>query len=143
MKKLILLLCFGIISAIAGTSSYKKTIYIPFAPQYRPYEALWQAQGYIESSNRDSALNRKELAYGRMQIRGIRLKDYEQRTGKHYTLEDCFNEKTTREIWFYYVSKFHYTDIDGFCKEWNGRGEGYKEYTQKVKKRLKYLEMIK
>ena len=141
MKKLLLLLCFGILVSLAGNPAYNETIYIPFSLVYRPYEPLYQAQSYIESSNRDSALNIKEQAFGRMQIRAIRLKDYNDRTGKSYTLQDCYNEKISKEIWLYYATKFHPSDYEGISKGWNGRGKSNKIYWNKVKKRLKYLEM--
>ena len=141
MKKLLLLLCFGIISSIAGNPYNDKALYIRFEHPYRPYETLYQAQGYVESTNRDSVLNHKEQAFGRMQIRAIRLKDYNDRTGKSYTLQDCYNEKISKEIWLYYATKFHPSDYEGISKGWNGRGKSNKIYWNKVKKRLKYLEM--
>ncbi len=121
MKKLLLLLCFGIISAIAGTPHDIKVIYLPFEPPYRPFKTLYQAQGHVESSQRDSALNREEQAYGRVQIRAIRLRDFNRRTGKSYTLQDCYNEKISKEVWLFYATQFHYTENMAISKAWNGK----------------------
>lgn len=135
MKKLILLLCFGIISSIAGPHN-EKVIYIEESPVFRPLDALWDASVYVESSDNDNALNRLEGAFGCVQIRMIRLRDYNMRTGKSYKLQDCYNRQISKEIWFYYATQFHHSNYESICKAWNGRGKSNRIYWAKIKKRL-------
>lgn len=137
MKKRFILLIFGLLIGIAAYAPGYNALIIQNAPQYRPYEALWDAQSYLESSGDNNALNRKEGAYGRLQIRAIRLRDYNGRSGKSYSLQDCFDENVTREIWWHYIQKYHYNDIEGVAKIWNGKGRLHKEYAKKIKN---YLE---
>jgi len=102
----------------------------------KPYEKLWLACCMVESSNDSLALNIPEGATGIVQIRPIKLLDYNQRTGKGYHIRDCYNIKISKEIWYYYVSKFSPDDLVGICREWNGKGIKHKEYIEKIKKHL-------
>ena len=135
MKKLILLLCFGIITLAAG-SPPSNTLIIESKPPVSPFKALMGATAWVESSNDTTALNLEELAFGVYQIRAIRLKDYNTRTGKGYTLQDCYNKQISDEIYLYYASKFHPSNLEGVAKSWNGSGEMTKKYWDKIKKQL-------
>lgn len=137
MKKRLILLCFGIMVSVAGYSPANNTLTIAIKPPISPYQALWQATTFIESSNNPNALNRLENAVGIAQIRPIRLRDYNQRTGKSYSLQDCYNTEISKEIYFYYASKFHPSDLESISKSWNGRGKSNKIYWQKIKKQIK------
>ena len=95
-----------------------------------------EATAFIESSNNNYALNRKELAYGKFQVRKIRLKDYNRRAGKHYSLTDCYNPKISDEIYLYYAMKFHYSQSELIAKAWNGRGKSNKIYWSAIKKQM-------
>lgn len=112
-------------------------INIPVGVQIRPFETLLKAVSTVESNGNSLAVNEKEGAYGNLQLRAIRLRDYEVRTGIKYTLEDCFNPEVSREIFLYYASQIG-LDEERICREWNGgpRGmlkESTKEYYLKVK----------
>lgn len=135
MKKLLLLLCFGLLCSLAGSPPVK-VITIESKPPFRPYKELMQATAWVESQNDTSALNRLELAYGIYQIRAIRLRDYNQRTGKGHTLQDCYNKQISDEIYLYYATKFHPSNLEGISKSWNGSGEMTKKYWTKIKKQL-------
>jgi hypothetical protein len=90
----------------------------------------------VESSNNPNALNRTERAMGIVQIRTIRLKDYNQRTSKKYRLKDCYDPNISKEIWNFYASGFHYTQQEQIAKGWNGRGKSNRIYWAKIKKQL-------
>jgi len=136
MKRLLILLCFGIICSIAGYAPDNNTLTITNAPIISPFKPLWEASRMVESSGDNNALNQLELAFGVVQIRMIRIRDYNQRTGKSYTLKDCYNEQISKEVWFYYASKFHPSDYESVAKSWNGRGKSNRVYWDKIKKQL-------
>ena len=102
----------------------------------KPYEKLWLACCMVESSNDSLALNIPEGATGIVQIRPIKLLDYNQRTGKGYHIRDCYNIKISKEIWIYYASKFRPEQQEQIAKAWNGRGLKNRIYWGKIKKHL-------
>jgi len=136
MKRLLLILCIAFYGDLAVCPP-TNTLTIATKPPIKPYEALWEATTFIESSNNPNALNRLEMAYGIVQIRKIRIDDYNKRTGQRYSLQDCYNPKISKEIWLYYATKFHYSQSEGIAKAWNGSGKKNKEYWAKIKKQLK------
>ena len=92
------------------------------------------AMGMVESNNDDFAVNEREGAFGRYQIRSIKLKWYAQRTGKNYTLCQCFDKEISLSILKYHLSQ--YDDLDKSIKAWNGRGPKAERYLKRVKERL-------
>jgi len=105
------------------------------------YERLINAIIMVESAGNSMAYNQAEEARGAFQIRPIRLKDYNQRTGKNYTTEDCFNFEISKEIFLYYVEKNGNPDYQFIARRWNGSGRMTLDYWEKVKKHLE-LESI-
>lgn len=136
MKKRLILLCFGLLVSIAGYSPQHKTLTIAIEPPIRPFKALLEATGYVESSNDPNALNTQEMAYGKYQIRKIRIVDYNRRTGKRYTLKDCYNEEISKEIYLFYAMQFHPSDLEQIARKWNGSGPMTREYWGKIKKQM-------
>jgi hypothetical protein len=105
-----------------------------------PYNSLFKAIAEVESKGDSLAWNRKELACGISQIRPIRLKDFNRRTGKNYKLKDCFKVSVSREIFFYYCQG---EDLEKIARCWNAGPGGEKmkatlKYWKKVKSNLKY-----
>jgi Transglycosylase SLT domain. len=98
-----------------------------------PYQKLWEAICLVESHNNPTALNRKEMAFGVAQIRECRLRDYVKRTGKQLTLKDCYDYKTSKSIFMFYVSKFQPDDILGISRMWNGKSVKNKYYHNVLK----------
>lgn len=91
----------------------------------------------VESSGNNNALNRLEMAYGAFQIREIRLRDFNNRTGKDYNLEEMYEYHKAKEVFLYYA-KGSYEEV---AREWNGGPnwrdkESTKEYYLKIKKVL-------
>ena len=125
-----------ILIPLQGFAPQQKALYIPIEPPIRPYEALWDAVSMIESSKDSMAYNASEQATGIVQIRPIRLKDYNTRTGNRLKLSEMYSIKISKEIFLYYATKYHYTDYEVIAKRWNGSGYLTEIYWGKVKKHL-------
>jgi len=136
MKKRLILLCFGLLVSIAGYSPQHKTLTIAIEPPIEPYKALWDAVSMVESSMDSMAYNVREQATGIVQIRPIRLRDYNTKTGNRLKLSDMYSVKISKEIFFYFATKYHYTDYETIAKKWNGSGHKTIIYWQKIKKQL-------
>lgn len=100
------------------------------------YETLLRAVMQVESKGDTLAYNPFEDAYGPLQIRPIRLVDFNMRTGKKYRLKDCYRPDIAKEIFMYYARQLG-TDFELIAKRWNGSGEMTIEYWKKVKACLK------
>ena len=140
MRRLILLLCFGIISSIAGPHD-EKVIYIEESPIYRPYEALWGAVCRVESGNDPHAIGDKKLkhkAYGIAQIRQPRLDDYYRHTGTKYTVYEMFDITKSKSVFLWYAMQNSPNEIEKSIRQWNGGPQGHKKQSTK-----KYLKKIK
>lgn len=98
------------------------------------FQPLWEAVCTVESNNNESALNGLEMAFGIAQIRDIRIRDYNDRTGKGYTLEDCLDSVISREVFMYYAEKLG--DYETIAKRWNGSGAKTEIYWEKIKEEL-------
>jgi len=122
--------------SVAGYSPASNTLIITTKPPISPYQTLWEATTFIESSNNPNALNRLENAVGIAQIRPIRLKDYNQRTGKSYSLRQMYDPIISKEIWLFYATTFHPSQSEQIAKAWNGKGKSNKVYWRAVKKQM-------
>jgi hypothetical protein len=132
MKKLLLIFMFLILSLNMPSACFKYLI-IPSARSYSDYDRLLQAVAWVESRNYDLALNVKEQAIGRLQIRACRVIEYNRRTGRHYEHHEMFDYDLSREVFLYYARGKSYRDA---AKDWNGSGPLTELYWQRVKKRL-------
>lgn len=97
------------------------------------YERLINAIIWVESKGDTAAYNPIEEAVGAFQIRPIRLRDYNNRTGKKYTHNDCFNLKVSKEIFRYYANKIGYPNYESIARNWNGSGKTTIDYWKRVK----------
>jgi len=136
MKRLLLtlILIFFVTSLFAPSSN---CLVIIGSSPIEPYERLFEAVCKVESGDNSYAIGDKHLkhhSYGKAQIRQSRLDDYYNRTGIRYTVEDCFDDEVTREIFMYYVNP----DFETTCRTWNGGEKGMQK-----KSTLKYWNLIK
>ena len=131
--KLLLIILLGIIPFRLSAPSHHELIIFQF-PGISYLDLVIEAMGMVESGNDDFAVNEMEQAYGRYQIREVKLKWYAQRTGIHYTLWQCFDKEISLSILKYHLSQ--YDDIDQSIKAWNGSGPMAENYLKKVKERL-------
>jgi hypothetical protein len=107
----------------------------------KPYEAIWNATCFIESSFNPFAVGDKHLkeqSYGIAMIRQSRLDDYFKQTGIRYTVTDMFDPLKARRVFMWYATG---TDMEVISRCWNGgeRGmekESTKEYWKKIKAKL-------
>jgi len=84
-----------------------------------PYLKLYNASCFVESSHREKVINYEEKAYGIVQLRQMKLDDYNRETGNHYTLQDCLNPDISKMIWMHFASKYDYRDYEKVAKAWN------------------------
>jgi hypothetical protein len=84
-----------------------------------PYKRIIEAIGAVECSGDTMAYNPIEKATGYFQVRPIRLKVYNQRTGEKLTLKDMFIYEKAERVFLYYASDFNPSDFGAISKEWN------------------------
>ena len=100
-----------------------------------PYAKIITAIGMVESNRDNAAFNKKEGAAGQFQVRAIRLKDFNHRTGMKYRLKDMHDYTKAVTVFMYYASAFAPDDYEGIAKEWNKSRTD--KYWNKVKNELK------
>jgi hypothetical protein len=101
-----------------------------------PYTKLINAIGMVETKWDTLAYNPVEQAVGVFQIRPIRLKDYNKRTGSKYKMKDIYNYKVSEKIFLYYASKAGPNDFERIARNWNGSGIRTYYYWAQVQKHL-------
>lgn len=102
----------------------------------QPYARIIYAIGMVEGKCDTLAYNPVEQATGYFQIRPIRLKDYNRRTGNHYRMKDMYNFEISKKIFMYYAIQIGPYDRDLIIRSWNGSGIKTYQYLKKVKKYL-------
>ena len=127
-----LIILFLLISAKMYAPGYNSLI-IERSEGVDPFARLLRATAIIESGNNHLAYNAQERATGLLQIRPIRLLDYNQRTGSHYTMNDLYDPKISKKIWLFYARKFSVYDFEGISRSWNCNSRAY---WMKIKKEL-------
>lgn len=131
MKVILILISF---CALLSAPPHK-TIPILVSEAVNPYTPIVRAVTLVESSGGVNMINKKENAVGHFGIRPIRLLDYNIRTGKTITHEQCYDYEIGKIIFMYYASQYDYRDIKGICVGWNGVSKR-NLYYQKIKKQL-------
>jgi hypothetical protein len=129
--KSVLFIFFLLLSATASAPDFK-TVFIQVSEPVDPYDRLIKAIVQVESLGDTLAFNVIEEATGAFQIRPIRLKDYNQRTGSNYKSEDCYNFKISKEIFLYYAKRESVPDYESIARKWNGSGKTTLDYWKKV-----------
>jgi hypothetical protein len=101
-----------------------------------PFRNLIHAIGRVETKFDTLAYNPVENAVGYFQIRPIRLRDYNERTGNKYRLKDMYNYNISEKVFLYYASGIGPYNIERIAKNWNGSGKKTIQYWRQVKKYL-------
>jgi hypothetical protein len=130
--KSLLIICFLSFASKAAAPGLS-VLFISATEPIDAYERLINAVVMVESAGDTLAINELEEAFGAFQIRPVRLLDYYQRTGKKYTIQDCFNFDISKEIFLYYAMKIGYPDYQSIARKWNGSGRMTRDYWEKVK----------
>jgi len=102
----------------------------------QPFKPLIRAIGAVECRFDTLAYNTKERAVGYFQIRPIRVRDYNKRTGRSYKLNDMYDYQIAEKVFLYYACQIGPYDFEKIAKNWNGSGEMTVTYWNKVKKQL-------
>jgi hypothetical protein len=129
----ILMLFVLLLVAVRVFAPASKVLYIVQAEAIKPYERLAFAVGMVESHCDTLAYNPVEQATGYFQVRPIRLRDYNQRTGSHLKMKDMYNYAKAKRVFMYYARD---GDLERIARSWNGSGKKTIEYWNKVKKFL-------
>jgi hypothetical protein len=111
-------------------------ISITLSSPIEPYRKLINAIGIVETSNDTLAFNPEEKAVGFLQIRPVRVQDYNEKTGSNYTINDMHNYKISEKIFLYYATKIGPYDFEKIARNWNGSGKKTLSYWSQVKKYL-------
>jgi hypothetical protein len=101
-----------------------------------PFRKLISAIGMVETKFDTLAYNPKEEAVGYFQIRPIRVKDYNERTGSSYKPADMYSYETSEKVFLYYASEIGPYNFERIAKNWNGSGIKTIQYWKKVKNYL-------
>jgi hypothetical protein len=137
MKRTLIMFFFVFCSLVSFAPSTLPYFYIPKGAKItipnNNYNVLIEAIGEYESGNRDTIINQKEQAYGRLQIRQCRVDHYNRLTGKNYTLKDMFDFSKAREVFLYFAEGKIYEHA---AKDWNGSGPLTITYWECVKNLL-------
>ena len=82
------------------------------------------------------AYNPLEEATGIFQIRPIRLKDYNIRTGSNYQMKDLYDYKISEQIFLYFADQVGPYDLEQIARRWNGSGHMTTYYWNRIKEYL-------
>lgn len=112
---------------------------------FQSIERLIQATILVECGGNYLAVGR-DNDLGPLQITPVRLRDYNRRTGKGYTHQDCFRIEVSREIFIFYAQRIG-TDKSNWqqiARRWNGGPAGHKiastkQYWNKIQKQLNQI----
>ena len=119
MKKLLIIIVILSAYQLNCNTMVINSFVVLNAESINPYMNIWDAISMAESHKNCKAYNSRERATGIVQIRPIRLKDYNQRTNSHYKLSDCFNIEVSKKIFMYYAEKFKPHEYNKIATDWN------------------------
>lgn len=114
----------------------RKSLPVIAVEPVNPYERLIYAIGMVETNCDTLAYNAEEQAAGFFQIRPVRLKDYNERTGNNYEMKDLYDYKISEKIFLYYAWRTRNDNFEEIARKWNGSGPKTIHYWKKVKKYL-------
>jgi hypothetical protein len=135
VKKIVAFAFFLTLGLKAFSPAYKSLAVIRYPP-IEPFSRLTYAVGMVETKCNPLAFNPLEEAAGFLQIRPIRLIDYNQRTGSKYKMDDLFNPEISEKIFLYYAAEFGPYNFEWIARTWNGSGKNTIQYWEQVKKFL-------
>jgi hypothetical protein len=134
-KKIICSTIFLLLASFAFAPDTKSIVIVENQP-VGPFKKLVYAVGMVETMNDTMVYNPVEEAIGFLQIRPIRLKDYNERTGSNYSMNDMYNYNISEKIFLFYASQIGPYNFERIAREWNGSGIKTIEYWKQVKEYL-------
>ena len=129
--KIICFLLFLLSLRVSAPSVISLTVLEP-AP-IEPYMHLVFAVEMVETKGDTLAYNPLEEAVGILQIRTIRLIDYNKRTGSRLTREDLFNYEISEQIFLYFADQIGPYNLELIARKWNGSGHLTSNYWERVR----------
>jgi hypothetical protein len=129
--KIICFLLFLFSLRVSAPSAISLTVLEP-AP-IEPYMHLVFAVEMVETKGDTLAYNPLEEAVGILQIRPIRLIDYNKRTGSSLTREDLFNYEISEQIFLYFADQIGPYNLELIARKWNGSGHLTSNYWERVR----------
>jgi hypothetical protein len=135
MKKMVVIICFTLTS-LNLFAPVSGGLVVDVAEPVNPFGKLISAIGMVETKHDTLAYNPEEGAVGYFQIRPIRLRDYNERTGSKYKMKDLYNYEISEKIFLYYASQIGPYNTEKIAKNWNGSGRQTRIYWSKVRKLL-------
>jgi hypothetical protein len=134
-KKIISIAFFSLFASLAFAPR-DESILIFENPPIEPYQKLMHAIGMVETFNDTTAYNPFEEAAGFLQIRPVRVEDYNARTGSNYSIKDMYNYEISEKVFLYYASQIGPYNYERIAKKWNGSGKMTIQYWEQVKRHL-------
>lgn len=135
MKKMVVIICFTLFS-LNLFAPVSGGLVIDKAEPVNPFKKLIYAIGTVETMHDTLAYNPEEKAVGYFQIRPIRLRDYNERTGSSYKMKDLYDYEVSEKIFLFYASQIGPYNPEKIAKSWNGSGRKNRIYWSKVRKLL-------
>jgi hypothetical protein len=131
--KIIILLYVLFIIAPVAFAPVPEEVTIVYSPPLNPYKKLIYAIGMAETKCDTLAYNPIEKATGYFQIRPIRLRDYNSRTGNNYRLADMYDYEKAEKVFLYYAIQIGPYNFEKIARNWNGSGHLTAYYWNRVK----------
>jgi hypothetical protein len=135
LKKMVVIICFFLFS-LNLFAPESGGLVAEVSDPVNPFKKLIYAVGMVETKLDTLAYNPKENAVGFFQIRPIRLRDYNERTGSNYKLKEMYDYEKAEMVFLYYASQIGPYNYEKIAKNWNGSGKMTRVYWKNVKKHL-------
>jgi len=132
MKQIVLILSLLLFSGHLKAPDRKDILIIQLEP-VNYYTPLISAVVTTESDNLQTAYNEKEIAVSYFQIRPVRLRDFNKKTGKRYVMADMYIYDRAKEVFMYYCNNRSYEQV---ARGWAGGDYATKEATDKYWKKV-------
>lgn len=112
------------------------TVSIAASQSINPYLNLLMATAMVETLGNPLAYNDEEDAVGLLQIRQVRIDDYNRRTGSRLTLGQMYDVDLSVKVFLYYASLENPNNLEKISKAWNGSGPMTELYWLRIKEYL-------
>lgn len=135
LRRLIFTVTFLLIS-FRVVAPENHTLLLIESPAIKPFSTLMYATAMVETMGNPMFYNEIENAVGILQIRQIRVDDYNRRTSSKYTLTDMSDVKMSEKVFLYYASLYKPYELERIAKAWNGSGPMTEFYWKRIKEYL-------
>jgi len=113
-----------------------QTVAIAASQAVNPYFNLLMAVAMVETLGNPLAYNEEENAVGLLQIRQVRIDDYNRRTGSNLALRQMYDVDLSIRVFMYYASLQSHKNLEKIAKDWNGSGPMTELYWKRIKEYL-------